>query len=362
MSSLSTEQKAKLVEFHILTNSVIVTQRKFRNFFNLREAPTRKTIVRLTNKFKKEGTVLDLKVGKCGRKRSALRPENVGKVAERVQNNPKTCLRHLSQQVGISKTSTHRIVRRELKLKSYKFPISHQLTTVDCNRRKDFCNWFLEKCADCPLFLSNIWWSDEAHFHLHGLVNRQNFRFWGDSPPEDVLQVPLHSAKVTVWCALSAQGVIGPYFFEDDAGATVTVNAKRYKEVLQRFWRALQTKCPDTLTSQWFQQDGAPPHTARDTLAWLDLRMESRLISKGAAVEWPAHSPDLSPLDFYLWGYLKSRVYSQSPQDVTQLRTAITTAIRQISSDTYARVAEEAKRRAIICASKNGSHLEHVLG
>ena len=105
--------------------------------------------------------------------------------------------------------------------------------------------------------------------------------------------------KVTVWCALSAQGIIGPFFFEDCAGATVTVNSDRYLTVLERFWRALNAKCVDTINLQWFQQDGAPSHTSRSALDWLNDRMENRIISRRAAVNWPVHSPDLTPLDFY---------------------------------------------------------------
>ena len=47
---------------------------------------------------------------------------------------------------------------------------------------------------------------DEAHFHLTGYVNKQNCRYWADSNPKEVHERPLHSSKVTVWCAVSAHG------------------------------------------------------------------------------------------------------------------------------------------------------------
>ena len=112
----------------------------------------------------------------------------------------------------------------------------------------------------------------------------------------------MHSPKVTVWCALSANEIIGPIFIENTAGETVTVNSRRYLGVLKRFLRALNSKCADTLNQQWFQQDGATAHTSRDNLAWLQDRFEGRLISRRAAVSWPPHSPDLIRLDFFLWG------------------------------------------------------------
>ena len=60
--------------------------------------------------------------------------------------------------------------------------------------------------------------SDEAHFHLHGTVNKQNFRYWSAANPHELHQRPTFDPKVTVWCAVWSGGVIGPYFFEDEDG------------------------------------------------------------------------------------------------------------------------------------------------
>ena len=56
----------------------------------------------------------------------------------------------------------------------------------------------------------------------------------------------------------------------------------------------------------WLQQDGVTPHTARSTLAWLQQHFADQLISLKTRVPWAPHSPDHSPLDYVLWGYLKS--------------------------------------------------------
>jgi len=69
-----------------------------------------------------------------------------------------------------------------------------------------------------------IMMSDEAHFHLNGSVNKQNFQYWAPQNAHEVHERPLHSPKVTVWCAIDKVGVIGPYFFEEN-GITMTVNS-----------------------------------------------------------------------------------------------------------------------------------------
>ena len=67
----------------------------------------------------------------------------------------------------------------------------------------------------------------------------------------------------------------------------------------------------------WFQQDGATPHTARETMAILRAAFPGRLISRFGDVPWPPRSPDLTPPDFFLWGYLKGKVYINMPNTLS---------------------------------------------
>ena len=206
-----------------------------------------------------------------------------------------------------------------------------------------------------------VWWSDEAHFHLNGQVNRQNYRFWAERLPEEVLDTPLHTPKVTVWCALSSQGIIGPFFFENGASQTSpSIPGANLPCSNTSCGPARSAKCTDTLNQQWLQQDGATAHTSRANLAWLHERLEGRLISRRAAVTWPPHSPDLTPLDFYLRGCLKSVVYQEALEDLATLKRAIHAAVHVIPPSACARVAEEARCRAERSVAQKGRHFEHV--
>lgn len=53
--------------------------------------------------------------------------------------------------------------------------------------------------------------------------------------------------------------------------------------------------------SIWFQQDGAPPHYAVNVRDYLDLTFPEQWVGKRSSLEWPARSPDLSPL-YYFYG------------------------------------------------------------
>ena len=69
-----------------------------------------------------------------------------------------------------------------------------------------------------------FFFSDEAHFHLSGTANKQNFQYWSEGNPWELHQRAAHDPKVTVWCAIFNFGVLGPYFFEEDG---VTVNGEQ---------------------------------------------------------------------------------------------------------------------------------------
>jgi len=105
---------------------------------------------------------------------------------------------------------------------------------------------------------------------------------------------------------------------------------RRYVQVLGKFWTALGRRRGFVRVLQWFQQDGATPHSSNESLAWLQQRFPNRLISRRCDPKWSPHSPDLNPPDFDLWGCLKDRVYGNKPQTIPDLKAAITTATRAI--------------------------------
>ncbi|GFV94959.1 DUF4817 domain-containing protein [Trichonephila clavipes] len=97
----------------------------------------------------------------------------------------------------------------------------------DHQARRRFVEWAQNEIAVVPDFHKRILLSDEAPFWLNGYVNKQNRRIWSEANPQVYVETPLHTEKLTVWCALWAGGIIGPYFFKSDEGHNVTVNGDR---------------------------------------------------------------------------------------------------------------------------------------
>jgi hypothetical protein len=81
-------------------------------------------------------------------------------------------------------------------------------------------------------------------------------------------------------------------------------------------------------------------HTADATIDILHERFERKVISRRSGVNWLPRSCDLTLLDFFFWGFLKSQVYANKPQSTDALTVSITQAMAQIQSDLCGRVIE----------------------
>ncbi|GFS52882.1 hypothetical protein TNCV_341671 [Trichonephila clavipes] len=90
----------------------------------------------------------------------------------------------------------------------------------------------------------------------------------------------------------------------------------------------------------WFQQDGATCHTARATIDLLKDTFGDRLISRFGPGNWPPRSCDLTPLDYFLWGYVKSLVYADKPQTLDHLEDNIRRVIADIRPQMLEKVIE----------------------
>ena len=99
-----------------------------------------------------------------------------------------------------------------------------------------------------------------------------------------------------------------------------------------------------------------PPHSSNESLAWLQQRFPDRLISRRGDPQWSPHSTDLKPPDFYLRDTLRTGY----PQTISDLKAAITAAIRAIPREGCGRFIENFTRRIQMCPQRRGAHLEHI--
>ena len=114
------------------------------------------------------------------------------------------------------------------------------------------------------------------------------------------------------------------------------------------------------LNNLWWQQDGAPCHVTQQNMQYLDSQFQNRIISRNSinGIDWPARSPDLNPCDFFLWGYLKSKVFCPKPNTLDDLETNIRREVQRIPPEMITRAVLNIKERALKCVQNNGGHFE----
>ncbi|GBM00330.1 hypothetical protein AVEN_32668-1 [Araneus ventricosus] len=99
--------------------------------------------------------------------------------------------------------------------------------------------------------------------------------------------------------------LIGPVFYEGK------LSGQGYLELLQVVITDFLENLPlHQLRNLWFQCDGAPPHKISNFKQYLMETFQNQVIGIGGFVEWPPRSPDLTRLDFFLWGHIKGQTYA----------------------------------------------------
>ena len=147
--------------------------------------------------------------------------------------------------------------------------------------------------------------------------------------------------------------------FENEAGNAVTVNADRCVEMLQNFFSP-QLACLPVNENMLFQQDGAKSHTARMSMNAVNALFPNRVVSRNGDIPWP-HSPDLTPCDYFLWGYLKTKVFETKPRTIADLKQRIQDEVAAIPVEMLREVMNSFRSRLEECVCWNGSHLEGVI-
>jgi hypothetical protein len=131
----------------------------------------------------------------------------------------------------------------------------------------------------------------------------------------------LHSPRLTVWAAIGKNGIVGPFFTRQN------ITGASYLALLQDQFLPVVQQWP-SFNNLLFMQDGAPPHWATVVRDWLNENLTGRWMGRGspaspAPFRWPPYSPDFTPCDFFLWGYVKSLVYRTEPANLNELEQRI---------------------------------------
>lgn len=265
-------------------------------------------------------------------------------------------IRNIENHSGVSRSRALRILKKNT-FKSYLSRKTQFLRDEDHGRRLNFCNWYLQKIGENRNFFSKIIWTDEAYICSNGIYNRQNNRVWAQqNPGRMVNRVQQGRFGFSVWCAILGDRILCYRIFDG------ILTSARYATILEdNIENAIDNMGLREREELFFQQDGAPPHNTRRIAEFLNLNFGDQWLGTNGPIRWPPRSPDLTPLDFFFWGFVKNEIYKTRSNTVEELREKFEAAIRNIRNVHIMNAVRGVSRRCRQCIANNGRQFEHLM-
>jgi hypothetical protein len=289
--------------------------------------------------------------------------DNIAAVEELVlsqEDQPSThrSTRQIARETGIARTSVMRIIHKDLRLTCFKKKRAHELTEANKLTRLVRAKQLLKKYPEQAVGF--IWFTDEKLFTVAAPVNMQNDRVYAPAgslkrhlSAERLLRTrSTYSKSVMVSVGVSALGCTELIFIKPG----VKIDGAYYRDVLLS-WHllpAIKEKSADCFT---FQQDSAPAHRARETVALLTRETPDFI----PPTLWPPNSPDLNPVDYKIWSVLQERVYRSRIRDVNHLRERLLEEWSRFDQSIIDKAVKQWRLRLRACVRADGGHFEHQL-
>ena len=330
----------------------------------MREFPSRKwkksTLCNLIKRIDETGNI-DRQKG-SGRPRSARTATNIQAVGDLIcsqEDRPGTSKspREIERETGIPRSSIRRIVKKDLRLKTFRRRQVQLLSDADIRKRLVACKQLKKRLTKQKL--ARTWFSDEKVFTVQTPSNTQNDRVYANVKSKSnvsanrLLKGRKHfSQSVMVSVAVSKLGKTDLVFVQPGA----KINSVYYCDNVleQGLLLDIRRLSNDDFL---FQQDGAPAHRSRHTVAYLRSHVPEFIEPEN----WPPNSPDLNPVNYSVWGALQQMVYRDRISDIDHLKQVLKDCWAQLSQDTLNRAIDQLPKRLRMVIQVKGAHAEFRL-
>jgi hypothetical protein len=146
------------------------------------------------------------------------------------------------------------------------------------------------------------------------MFNYHNEHVWADENPSEIISGHHEQClSINVRAGITGDGLAGPYMLP------ARLTGRRYPNSLQITLPTVLEDWPLITRQSLFMHDDHPAHNGRIACDCPDETFSGRWIGGHGPFSWPPRSPDLSRIDYFLWGSVKSIVYAtlvQSPEGV----------------------------------------------
>lgn len=248
-----------------------------------------------------------------------------------------------------------RLIAKETR-RPYKPQKCQKIRRLHAPARRQFGESMVRRIRRDPQFLFRLCCTDEATFTQKGSINKQNLRNWAEENPRWIREVDNRRQwKINVWAGIVGDRVVGPHIFEEN------LNGVMYVDFLQNILPGLLEGNPVQRAQMWWLQDGAPAHNYAPATACLNELFPGRWIGANGPSRWPPYSPDLNPVDWYLWGKVKDLCYREAPTTREDMIQRILNAFATVTPQELTRMRQNYERRLRCVIQRDGGHIEPFL-
>ncbi|XP_015124917.1 uncharacterized protein LOC107046734 [Diachasma alloeum] len=280
-------------------------------------------------------------------------------ILQSVEESPELSVRGITSSLRTARSTVHRVMRVE-GLHPWKFTPVQELKPEYLPKCVDFCQWLLDRSRD-PEFIRNVCWTDEKLSVRKGIINQHNEHHWAFVNPGLAKETNFQYRwdSMNIW-----GGIIGDEVHIYHLPGRL--DGGNYLGFLQD---RLVTVIGDGPAER--AHDGAPAHTCVAVVDQLNEWFPDRWIGNRSdrdrgghrqpPVAWPPRSPDLTPLDFFLWGTLESRIYAHHPANQEEMVALLHAAVATITPEELERMRRNLLKRARLCIDAGGGLVENLL-
>lgn len=285
--------------------------------------------------------------------RAVRNPEFVGEVKQKIKENPRVSMRKISRDMKCSDWTVRQIVKEDLGYKSYKLRARQLITESQQESRATKTAALLNELKhDSAKRLR--FFSDEKNFTQEQKINKQNHRYLTDDPDEVPVVVKIKfPINIMVLGVISSEGdIMPPYFFEKGLRVNSDEYIKVLRDVVVPWMNQVASGRPYV-----FQQDSAPAHASKKTLSWLyySLPDEGDFWPPNL---WPPNSPDLNPMDYFVWGVLEEYTNKSFHTNAEAVRQAVVQGFQELDRDAVLRACKSFRKRLEAVNAAGGSYIE----
>lgn len=289
------------------------------------------------------------KKNRSGRK-STLSNRQISNLKQMVRKKNAPTQKSLATHFKTTRSIITYTLKKKIGVKLIKKPLRHFLSEqmIKKRHRRSFGLYKELNCNKWQKYIT----VDEAWFYLSNVDGQRRVQYISREETvkdANVFEKQAHPKGVMVFMGISYNGVTEPIFV--DPGAKI--NSDYYiNNCLKPLIHNAKSLYPD---NNWkFHQDSAPAHTSKKTLKFLADEGIDFLTPE----IWTPNSPDLSPCDYFLWGYLKKILEKRELKTISQLKKIIRTEVQNIPLEMIRDTLKSWPKRCLEVYKNKGHHLK----